>query len=209
MTKIIRSLNPKKATGPDLIPPKVVKIAGPEISKSITDMINKSIDGGIFPDCLKMAEVIPVYQKADNLKRENYRPVSILPCLSKIFDRVMADQLNTYFRDIFDKALSAFRTGYSCQDTLLALTEKFKKAIREHQSAGAILMDLSKAFDCMPHKLLIAKFKAYGLEDLSIQLVTSYLEGRKQRVRVGNKRSEWADIIKGSTSGIYLGAHFL
>ena len=96
-------------------------------------MINKSIDGGIFPDCLKMAEVIPVYKKADKLKKENYRPVSILPCLSKIFERVMADQLNTYFRDIFDEALSASRTGYSCQDTLLALTEKFKKAIREHQ----------------------------------------------------------------------------
>ena len=89
-------------------------------------MINKSIDGGIFPYCLQMAEVIPVYMKADNLKKENYRPVSILP--------------------------SAFRTGYSCQDTLLALTEKIKKkAIREHHSAGAILMDFSKAFDCMPN----------------------------------------------------------
>ena len=101
-------------------------------------MINKSIDGGIFPDCLKMA--VPVYKNADNLKKENYRPVSILPCLSKIFERVMADQLDTYFRDISDEALSAFRTGYSCQDTLLALTEKFKQAIREHQSAGVILI---------------------------------------------------------------------
>ena len=69
-------------------------------------------------------------------------------------------------------------------------------------------MDLSKAFDCMPHKLLIAKFKAYGLEDLSIQLVTSYLEGRKQRVRVGNERSEWSDIIKGVPQGSILGPIF-
>ena len=116
----------------------------------------------------------------------------------------MADQLNTYFRDIFDEASSAFRTEYSCQDTILALTEKFKKAIKEHQSAGAILMDLSKAFDCMPHKLLIAKFKAYGLEDLSIQLATSYLEGIKQRVRVGNERSEWASVLsRGSRASAY------
>ena len=64
-------------------------------------------------------------------------------------------------------------------------------------------MDLSKAFDCMPHTLLIAKFKMYGLEDLSIQLVTSYLGGKKQRVGVGNKRSEWADIIKGGISGYH------
>ena len=69
-------------------------------------------------------------------------------------------------------------------------------------------MDLSKAFYCMPHKLLIAKFKAYGLEDLSIQLVTSYLEGRKQRVRVGNERSGWADIIKGVPEGSILGPIF-
>ena len=144
-----------------------------------------------------MAEVIPVYKKADNLKKENYRPFSILPCLSKIFERVMADQLNTYFRDIFDEALSAFRTGYSCQDTLLAPAEKIKKAIREHQSAGAILMDLSKAFDCMPHKLLIAKFKAYGLDAFSIQLVTSYLEGRKQRVRVGNEKASGLILSRG------------
>ena len=69
-------------------------------------------------------------------------------------------------------------------------------------------MDLSEAFNCMPHKLLIAKFKAYGLDDLSIQLVTSYLEGRKQRVRVGNERSEWADIIKGVPQGSILGPIF-
>ena len=120
-------------------------------------MINKSFDGGIFPDSLKMAEVIPVYKKADNLKKIIY--------------------------------------------TLLVLTEKYKKAIREHHSAGAISMDLSKAFDCMPHKLLIAKFKAYGLKDLSIQLVTYYLEGRKQRVRVCDERSELDDIIKGVPQG--------
>ena len=69
-------------------------------------------------------------------------------------------------------------------------------------------MDLSKAFYCMPHKLLISKFKAYGLEDLSIQLVTSYLEGRKHRERVGSERSEWADIIQGVPEGSILGPIF-
>ena len=69
-------------------------------------------------------------------------------------------------------------------------------------------MDFSKAFDCMPHQLLIAKFKAYGLDDLSIQLVTSYPEGRKQRVRVGNERCVWADIIKGVPQGSILGPIF-
>ena len=99
-------------------------------------MINKSIDGGIFPDCLKMTEVIPVYKRDDNLKNLNYRPIIILPCLSKIFERVMADQRNTYFKDIFDEALSAFRTGYSCQDTLLALMKNAKSNQRTSVSWG-------------------------------------------------------------------------
>ena len=77
-------------------------------------MINKSIDGGIFLDCLKMAEVIPVYKEADNLEKKIYRPVSILPCLLKIFERVLADQLNTYFRDILDEALSLARHLIAC-----------------------------------------------------------------------------------------------
>ena len=162
ITKIIKSLNPKKATGPDQIPPKLIKIARPQISNVLTGMINNAIDEGIFPGSLKRAQVAPVFKKADNLSTENYRPVFILPCLSKIFERVIANRLNEYFEGIFHESLSPFRSGYSCQDTLLSLVEKWKSTFRNNKCAGAILMDLSKAFDCMHHDLLIAKLDAYG-----------------------------------------------
>ena len=77
--KIIKSLNPKKATGPDQIPPELIKIARPKISNVLTRMINNAIDKGIFPNSLKNAQVTSVFKKADNIYKENYRPVSILP----------------------------------------------------------------------------------------------------------------------------------
>ena len=82
-------------------------------------------------------------KKADQLSKENYRPVRILTCLSKVYEKVLAIQLGEYFENIFDQALSAFRAGYSCQDTLLTLVEKWKMSLGEHKHAGAILTDLS------------------------------------------------------------------
>ena len=102
-------------------------------------------------------------------------------------------------------SLSAFRSGYSCQDTLLALVEKWKSSFRNNECAGAILMDLSKAFDCMAHDLLIAKLEAYGLATNSIKLMQSYLTNRQQRFNIGNTTSEWSDIIKGVPQGSILG----
>ena len=171
-------------------------------------MINNAIDEGIFPDSLKRAQVTPVFKNADNLSKENYRPV-ILPCLSKIFERVLANRLNEYFEGIFHESLSAFRSGYSCQDTLLALVEKWKSTFRNNKCAGAILMDLSKAFDCMHHDLLIAKLDAYGITTNSLKLLKSYLTNRQQRVKIGNATSKWEEILKGVPQGSILGRYFL
>ena len=108
-------------------------------------MINDAIYEGIFPDSLKRDQVTPVFKKPDDLSKKNYRPVSILPCLSKIFEKVMANRLKEYFEGIFHESLSASRSGYCSPDTLLALVEKWKSTFRNNKSAGAILVDLSKA----------------------------------------------------------------
>ena len=188
ITKIIKSLNPKKATGPDQIPPKLIKIARPQISNVLTGMISNAIDEGIFPDSLKRAQATPVYKKADNLSKENYRPVSILPCLSKIFERVIAN-LKVYSMSHcqFLGVVTAVKILY----TLLALVEKWKSTFRNNKCAGAILMDLSKAFDCMHHDLFIAKLDAYGITTNSLKLLKSYLTNPQQRVKIGNATSEW------------------
>ena len=109
----------------------------------------------------------------------NYRPVAILPTKSKIFELVLCDQIAAYFRNIFHDRLAAFRPGFGCEHVLMRLVEDWRKALYKGQLVGAMLMDLSKAFDAMPHDLLVAKLKAYGWSDKSVLLIGDYLSNHK------------------------------
>ena len=129
----------------------------------------------------------------------------VLPIISKAYERVMHNQLSEYFNDIFNPFLAAFRKGFGCQSTLLRLLEDWRKALDNHQSAAAVLMELSKAFDCLPHGLLIEKLRAYGLASDAIDLLSSYLSDRVQQVRLGSHTSTWEKIIKGVPQGSILG----
>ena len=203
--KCIKKLDPKKSTGVDLIPPKLILAGCESLSVPIRDMTNTIISRGSFPENLKLAQVTPIFKKDDPFTEKNYRPVSILPTLSKIYERVISDQLSSHFENIFHSFLAAFRPSFGCQTTLLRLVEDWKRALDENLDVGAILMDLSKAFDCLPHDLIIEKLKAYGLTEQSCQLMHSYLSGRKQRVKLGNCISNWQNIIKGVPQGSILG----
>jgi hypothetical protein len=120
---------------------------------------------GQSPENLKLAQVTQIFKIDDPYIEKMYRPVSILPTMSKLYERVIYDQLSDYFEEIFQPYLAAFRKSYGCQTTLLRLVELWKKALDENMFIGAILMDLSKAFDCLPQVLIILKLKAYGLSD--------------------------------------------
>ena len=102
----------------------------------------------------KLAEVVPVFKKADPLVCKNYRPVSVLTAFSKIYEGLILEQLNTFLAKILHVKMSAFRAGYCCQDVLLDFTEKWRQTVDRKFQAGAVLVDLSKAFDCLPHSLL-------------------------------------------------------
>ena len=147
----------------DGISAKILKSCSNNIAQPITDLINFSFDSNIFPNSLKQAQVIPIFKKKDPLDKQNYRPVSILPTISKLYERTIHDQLTEFFDNIFSLFLAAFRKGFGCQTTLLRLIEDWKTSLDQHTSVAAILMDLSKAFDCLPHELLLAKLEAYGL----------------------------------------------
>ena len=166
---------------------------------------NNSVLESIFPSDLKFAEVSSVFKKKDNLNKVNYRPVSILIALSKIYEKAMSLQLTDYFNHIFAALLSAFRKGYSCQSTLLNVIEHFKCALDRGEYIACISMDISKAFDCLPHCLTICKLHAYGLSRDACTLIASYLYQRKQRVKIGNVKSEWREMSKGVPQGSILG----
>ena len=203
--KILNKLNPRKATGYDNIPPKLLRICARSICAPLAELVNMSLTQCVFPDALKYANVSPIYKKEDNMNKKNYRPVSVLPCISKLFEQVMVTQLTTYFDGIFSPHVSGFRAGHSCETVLLRFINNIKSSQDNGNMTGALLMDLSKAFDCLPHKLLIAKFDAYGLDNKSCQLLSSYFSDRYQRVKIGNNTSNWSYVDKGAPQGSKMG----
>ena len=197
----ITKSNSKKATRVDGIPAKIIKSCSKTISEPLAKLINLSFATSAFPNRLKEAQVIPVYKKKDPLDR----PISILPFISKLFEKAINYQLSTHFENMFNPFLGAFRPGMGCRSTLLRLVEDWRKALDSHKYVSAILMDLTKAFDCLPHSLLLGKLSAYGLSDKSCSLVSNYLSNRKQQVKLGPRYSEWADIVRGVPQGSILG----
>ena len=123
VTKQINKLNIKKATGYDGISPKIIKFAQPVITNPIKVLINKSIDQSVFPEKLKAAQVSPLFKKNNNLDKSNYRPISVLPTISKFYERAIFDQLMEFLNNHFNPLLSAFRSGFGCQTALLRIIE--------------------------------------------------------------------------------------
>ena len=193
----IRLLKLNKASQYSDTPTKIIKENSDIISNFICESINNSIKSSIFPSCLKHADVTPLHKKCNKSLKENYKPVSILPILSKVFERSMFKQMSSFFDDIFSKYQYGFRKGFSTQQCLLALLEKWKRSIDRGKVFGALLTDLSKAFDCLNHDLLIAKLNAYGFSLPALRLIHDYLLNRKQRTRINNLYSTWVEIVFG------------
>ena len=137
---------------------------------------------GFFPDAEKIACITPVFKKEDRLDQTNYRPIRELNVFSKVFERFILDQLTSDFKSMLSEFRSAYRKQYSCQHILLRMIETWRKCLDENKIVGATIMDLSKAFDCLPHDLLVANLEAYGLDTKTLKLMLSYLNGRKQCV---------------------------
>ena len=202
---LILELNVKKATPKDGIPVKVLRDNHDILSPIICKNFNLGLDVCDFPKNLKKAEIKPTYKNDDRCLKENYRPVSLLPIVSKIFEKILYTQINLHFTPFFSPLQCGFRKTHSTQNSFCLLLEKWRKALDAKQSAGIILTDLSKAFDCIRHDLLLAKLQAYGMDFGSLNYMFNYLSNRKQRVRINNEFSEWEDIKYGVPQGSILG----
>ena len=154
----IESLETNKPSSGNL-PMKIVQEGKEVIFPYLTDSINATMD--VFPEKLKEAVVRAVYKKGDPCQILNYRPIRILSAMSKIFQRIISEQINQFMAGMLSPLLSGFRQGYSTQHPLFRVVEKWKKHLDMMGIVGTILMDLSKAYDCIPHDLLIAKLDAY------------------------------------------------
>ena len=173
VASIIRKLNSKKASKSDDISTKVIKELGTFFAKFLSKNFNSCLETGSFPEDLKCAEVVPIYKKNDKKDKSNYRPISLLSNISKVYERCMQEQLDEYFSDLLSKYQCGFRQGYGTQNCLSAMIEKLRKIRNRKAIFAAVLTDLSKAFDCIPHNLLIAKLSAYGFDKKSLMFISA------------------------------------
>ena len=178
--EIILSLDASKATPVGDIPADILKSTVDIHLPFITKTIDVSFENSRFPDELKLAEVSPIFQKNNDLLKENYRPVSILSHVSKVFERIMYMQIDTFMRDKLSKLLTGFRKNHSTQHCLMSMLEMWKNTLDKGGYVSAIFMDLSKAFDTLIHNLLIAKLGASGFGRDSLSFMKSYLKDRQQ-----------------------------
>ncbi|KAK3099494.1 hypothetical protein FSP39_005280 [Pinctada imbricata] len=204
---LLTKLNIKKSAGTDNIGPKILKIAAPIIFKPISHIINLSIATCTFPDKMKEAKITPIYKKGDKSTPGNYRPISILPTLSKIFEKHLASQIRNYLND-FDllvKEQSGFREHHSCMSALTKMTENWLSEIDNGNLTGTVYLDFSKAFDLVNHDILLQKLQMYQFDDSSLNLLKSYLKNRCQEVRLGKYVSNKTELIAGVPQGSVLG----
>lgn len=159
----------------------------------------------IFFHIFFLSDVTPAHKKGDKTNKENYRPISVLKVFAKILERILSRQLSEFITSKFSPLLCGFREGHSTQHALLKLLEDWRNKLENHEIVGTILCDLSKAFDTLPHDLLIAKLNAYGLDRNSLKLINNYLTNRKQRCKVGSSFSTWSNIEVGVPQGSVLG----
>ena len=197
----IDKLENKSSSGHDGISNKLLKVLKFELSKSLTLIINQMITTGVFPDSFKILKIIPLFKKGDSSLLSNYRPISLLPTISKIFESILYNQLYEYFNsnNLLAEQQYGFRSNHSTEYAAV----KFVDHISKDMESGN-----TPAFDTLSFDILLYKLSHYGIKDNAFKLLKSYLTDRKQFVVFNNQNSEITDITTGVHQGSILGPLF-
>ena len=205
--KLLQQLNPHKSAGIDNLTGKFLKEGAPVLASPITNLINLSISLSSFPDDCKIAKLKPLYKKEAKTKPKNYRPISLLPLISKIIERIIHDQTQVFLDEnkILFTYQSGFRKHYSTDTCLSYLTDRVRNGFEKGSLTGMILIDLQKAFDTIDHKILTEKMSCLGFAESTIRWYKSYLTNRCFIVNVGNDFSSPGKLLCGVPQGSILG----
>ena len=204
--KIISNLKLTK-TEIDHIPVKTFILIKNYIVYPLCKIINLSLKSGKFPIQFKTARITPIYKKGDTHNPSNYRPISTLPFIGKVFERCIAERLLSYFNNnsIFSKFQFGFQKGLSTYNALEHLTENIYKSINDKSFHISVFVDLSKAFDTVEHSILLEKMELYGVRGVALRLFRCYLQDRKYYVRFGTENSAKKSVSIGVPQGSILG----
>ena len=204
---IFDKLPSKSSCGYDNISLKLLKSLKSVLVSPITILVNQMLSTGIFPNKLKLAKVIPLFKKDDDTLFTNYRPISLLPAISKIFEKVIFIQLYSYFNDnkLFYNSQYGFRSGHSTELAALEIIDRLLTEMDNNEIPFNIFLDLSKAFDTLDHNILLQKLDYYGVKGLANDLFSSYLSNRTQYVEIGSIKSDILSLPTGVPQGSILG----
>ena len=205
--KILRNLKPKSSAGCDNISTKLSKEIENVILRPLSIIKNQSLCTGILPDKFKIATVIPLYKKDDDRSFGNYRPISLLSSISKIFERVAFNQLYEYFTSngLLYESQYGFRKLHSTELAALEFTDRISQEMDVKKIPFSIFLDLSKAFDTLDHTVLFTKLHYYGIRDIALNWFRSYLTKRTQYVDCNGGSSSIREIETGVPQGSILG----
>lgn len=207
VSSFIQNLDSSKATGLDGIGPRLLKMVNNIISPSIAALINKSLNVGKFPKQLKIAKVFPIFKSGSKSDPSNYRPISILPTISKIFEKHVNKHLMGYLNKykLIHECQSGFRQKHSCQTALVKLIDQWMACIDNGDIVGTLFIDFRKAFDMVDHSLLIKKLSLYKLSNTALDWFTSYLNTRLQTIVCDQNKTNFSQLQSGVPQGSILG----
>ena len=197
--KCLKKLRHKKAHGIDELPPNLLKDVANKISKPSAFIINKSLSSGIVPDLWKISKVTPLYKSDSKSDFSNYRPISVLPCLSKVLEQVVHRQFSNYLKEHYLLKSSQFglRPRRSKELACNLLVDDIRKNIDNGLLTGVIYLDLSKAFDTVSHWYLLSKLPSHAISGNEYTWFENYLFNRKQHVFYDRHLSKAFPVFRG------------
>ena len=207
ISKLIDKLLNKKSSGYDNLDNVLLKKIKDEIALPLSLIFNESLSKGIFPSCMKLGEVVPLYKNKDRSDKSNYRPISLLLTTSKLLEKIVYKRVYGFLNETNQLYCSQydFRTGHSCNQAVCELIGKISKNIERDWTTICVFLDLSKAFDTLEHSAVLQKLDRYGIRGNALDWFRSYLSNRTIRVKIQKTKSKEFPINYGTPQGSCLG----
>ena len=213
ITKIIGSLPPKRSCGSDNISNILLKELAPILSEPLSIITNLSMRSGIFPDLMKLAEVVPLHKSKSRENETNYRPISLLTTMSKVVEKVVYERVYQFLVKTGQicETQYGFRPRHSCEHAVAQVIGSVLKNLENNKNTIAVMLDLSKAFDTISHMIMIQKLELFGVRGVCLNWFRSYLENRQMRVKCkvtssqSESLSEYQTVNYGTPQGSCLG----
>lgn len=205
--RVIKNLKPSRSRDLYGFSNSLMKEISDLVAEPLALCINACLRDGVFPDFLKIARVCPIFKKGNRKDPADYRPISLIPVLAKVIESLVAEQLSSFFESsgIFTRSQYGFRKGRSTVEAIDALVTDILNAFERREFAWGTFCDLSRAFDCVDHKILIEKLNFYGVEGSVLNFIGSYLSNRKQTVEVDGRWSPVVNVECGVPQGSIMG----